>query len=169
MNTTTTATVTVYSSFLLEQARKLRGEQEFEDFMSYLNSTEEARVKMNNNMKVHYHSVKSTLDKMASYGQNHWWILYKSTDEVEKTQELADMRKKLRVYFQVFDCGLGTMLIHYGQLANDINDLLASRGIVVTTWVLRFPEYFERYKKVLRSILDKDEKLQNYLREINSG
>ena len=159
----------VYSDFLLEQARKVRGVQEFEDFQAYSSTPEEARDALGTNAKAHYNNVKAVLDKMASYGSNHWWVTLNAEEAAEASKEAVELRKQIRVYYQIFNCGIETLLVSPGQLANDINDVLVSTGIVVTTWILRNPVLFQRYKEILRSILKNDKNFMSYLKKIDSG
>ena len=155
------------TDFLLKQARNIRGNQEYDDFVVYSNTPEEERAKLDRNIKNHYANVMRVIEKMASYKNNHWWVMLNS-NEVKRTSQLANLRRNVRIYYQVFDCGLDTMLIPDGQLVNDINDLIIFTRKAVTSWIIKNPSLFASYKANLKEILDKDQELQDYLKEINS-
>ena len=157
--------VTTYPDTMLEQVRFVRGEQEYADFLKYSSTPDEQKAGLEPNVEHHYDTVKRLLDKMVSYGDNHWWELLTSEEIKTYSSEAKKLRKMVRVYFQVFDCGLETRLMSAGQLANDINDILSPAGLVITTWALRYPAIFERYKKELQSIMDSDKTFQAYLKQ----
>ncbi len=161
-------TVSTYPDTMLEHVRLVRGEQEYSDFLKYSCTPDEQKAGLESNVEHHYNTVKRILDKMVSYGDNHWWTLLSSDEIKSHSVEAKKLRKMIRVYFQVFDCGLETQLIAAGQLANDINDILAPTGLVITTWVLRYPQLFERYKKELEHIIDTNKTFQAYLKQIDS-
>lgn len=181
MNTTTTNKI---APFLLEQAKKICGSEEYEDYIVYSCSSEEQRRTLSKNIEVHHTNVANVINKMAAYGENHWWVTlsqqelslrYKrlSEDQLSKQnkeiEKVIDLRRKTRIYFQVFRCGLDTLLVPQGQLINDINDLLTPKGVVVTSWFLNHPYVFKRYKDMLKEILDNDENFQAHLKSIDSG
>lgn len=153
---------TSYPEYLLEHARRL-DVVEFEDYTLYSNTPEEERSTLGANARSHYEKVKNLLDIMVSYGTNQWWALNNS----------ENLNKKLRVYFQVFDCGLDTMLITKAQLANDLNDLIGNKDVVITTWMLRHHRiFFGRhgfYTPFLLTIFEGDEEFQNTLRSLQNA
>ena len=155
------------TDFLLNQAKKIRGNQEYEDFVTYANTPENRRHELDKNTKAHYENVMNVMEKMASYNNNHWWVMLNSND-VQRTEQLVNLRRNIRIYYQVFDCGLSTMLIPEGQLVNDINALIIYTRKAVTSWILKSPKLFSSYRELLKQILDNDEELQMYLKKINS-
>ena len=161
--------VSTYPDTMLEHVRLVRGEQEYSDFLKYSSTPDDQKAELDSNVVHHYNTISRMLSKMASYGSNNWWTLLNATEANACTEEDKKMRKMMRVYFQVFDCGLETRLVAVGQLANDINDILATTGLVITTWALRYPRLFDRYKKELQRILEEDTDFQDYLKKIDSG
>jgi hypothetical protein len=155
------------TDFLLEQARKIRGKQEFEDYETYTQTPREALDMLPKSVRDHFRKVMRTMEKMASYGNNHWWVMLTS-NEATKTAELASLRKKARIYFQVFDCGVDTMLLPDGQLVNDINDQLTFTNKTITSWIIKNPSLFAGYKEYLKKKLDNDNEFQLYLKELES-
>lgn len=162
-----------FNRFYLEQARIIRGISEYKNFELYVNTPLHERGTLDMNVIHDYETVVKVIELMKSYGTNHWWVLLDSTEikNLPKNvteKQFADLRRKARVYYQVFHCGFNTMLVRPGQLSNDINDLLQHTGKTITSWMLKSPLLFEFYKEDLRRILDNDRDFQAYLRNINS-
>ena len=152
------------TDFLRNQALKIRGAQEYADYETYVSAPQEERADLPQSICDHYKNVMRVMEKMASYGNNHWWVMLKSSD-VKRTAELASLRSKARVYFQVFDCGVDTMLIPDGQLVNDINDLIAYTKKAITSWIVKNPTLFAGYANTMKKLLDEDKEFQQYLKE----
>ena len=161
--------VSTYPDTMLDHVRLIRGEQEYSDYLTYSCTPDDQKSGLDSNVETHYNRVARILSKMASYGSNNWWTLMDPAEAADCSAETKKLRKMMRVYYQVFDCGLETQLVSAGQLANDINDVLAPSGLVITTWALRYPGLFERYKKELQHILEEDADFQDYLKKIDSG
>ena len=153
--------------FLLNQARNVRGTHVYDDYETYLSTPENERKNLPQNICKHYTDVMRTMEKMASYGNNHWWIMLKSS-EVQKTHQSVSLRSKARIYFQVFDCGIETMLISDAQLVNDINDLIILTGKAITSWIIKNPTLFQSYVIYLQKHLDSDKEFQRYLKELEA-
>lgn len=152
------------SNFLLEQARYVRGAAEFADFETYKNTSEKDRKSLDELVISHYNGVMKVIEKMKSYGENHWWILDTSESALP-----SDLQKKIRSYYQVFDCGIDTLLVPQARLLNDLNDIFQhTTGSIITSWMLIIPVFFEKYKAELYVILKSDYDLQKYLKGINS-
>ena len=161
-------TAIAITDFLLEQARLVRGVHEYEDFATYMHTPESARNQLNAEVVTNYSKVMKTITKMASYGPNHWWVTTSnnfSDDVLEETEDVLDLKKKIRVYYQIFDCGLETLLVRQGQLVNDINDLLIYTREAVTSWILLSPALFAKHKERLKQLLENDKKLHAYVQQ----
>lgn len=175
---------TFVTDFLAEQAKNVLGATAYEDFITYDSTPENQRSTLDRGVRKHYNRYMEVIEKMASYGNNHWWMVYNSQDDLKeallentesetkvrsKLDDIVKLRKKIRVYYQIFHCGMDVLLVTQGQLLNDINDILTHKGIVVTSWALNYGPAFERYKKIIKEILNNDEDFQAWLKEIDSG
>lgn len=179
MNNTTFVT-----DFLAEQAKNLLGAEAYEDFITYDSTPENQRSTLDRGVEEHYKRYMEVIEKMASYGDNHWWMIPAPKDELKdahhenvaseanirsKLDDIVKLRKKIRVYYQIFHCGMDVLLVKEKQLIDDINAILTYKGIVVTGYLLSFSPSFERYKKIIKEILNNDEDFQTWLKEIDSG
>lgn len=91
----------------------------------------------------------------------------KDSHKKDEIQHMINFRKKVRVWYQIFDAGITTLLVTQSRILDDCNDILQQSGYygyAITSWMLhQYGDIFEYYKEILRKILMSDAELMGYV------
>lgn len=159
-----------YPQEILMQARRVHGVNDFSNFELYNSATAEARKKFSDEVRTSYYTVLASIEKMLEYGENKWFLPKKKISEAPLTPVSIRARKKkeeaenahhrnVRIFYQLFDCGMDLLVIPHQQLMDDIFSLLQPYSIDVTSYTLRFYINDKVKREKLLHLLAKDKEL----------